>query len=119
LEAQIGELDRDFASDVIVDRRRDANAARLCDALKPRRNIHAVAKNVMRLDDDVADVNAYTVRNAPVFQVAGCKFMNVVLELQGRSNRFDRARKLRQEPVPGVLDNAAAVFGDCWVDGLR
>jgi hypothetical protein len=38
------------------------------------------------------------------------------LELHSRSNRFDRARKLRQEPIASVLDNAAAVFGYCRGD---
>ena len=42
-----------------------------------------------------------------------CKFANTRLELYRSSNGFDRARKLRQEPVAGVLHDAAAVFGDC------
>jgi hypothetical protein len=50
LLAQIGELDADLASDMIVGRRRNADAAGFCDAFKPRRNIYAVAKDVMRLD---------------------------------------------------------------------
>jgi hypothetical protein len=102
---------------MIVGRRRNADAAGFCDAFKPRRNIYAVAKDVMRLDDYITDIDAHPERNAAVFQVADWKFMNVVLELQGSPNRFDRARKLRQEAIPGVFDDAAAVFGDCWVDG--
>ena len=49
LLAHIRELDPDFAENLIVSRRRDADAARFGDALKPRRNIDAVAKNVVRL----------------------------------------------------------------------
>jgi hypothetical protein len=73
----------------------------------------------MRLDDYVADIDAHTESNAPVFRIADCKVVDAGLELHGSSNRFDRARELRQEPVPGVLHDAAAVFGDCWVDGVH
>ena len=73
----------------------------------------------MGLDDYVADVDAHTENNAPVFRITGCKFLDAGLELHGSSNRFDRARKLRQEPVAGVLHDAAAVFGDCWLDSIR
>ena len=95
LLAQIGELDPDLTTDVIVGRRRDADATGLCDAFKPRRNIDAVLKDVVRLHNHIADIDAHTESNTPVFQVAGCKFTNAVLELQGRPNRFDSAWKLR------------------------
>src|SRR6266702_1485448 len=65
--AQIAELNPDLALDLIVGRRRDADAARFCDALKPRRNIYAIPKNVMRLNNHVADIDAHTESNAPVF----------------------------------------------------
>ena len=70
LLAQIGELNPDLASDLIVGRRRDADAAGFCDALKPCRNINAVSKDVMGLDDYVADIDAHTESNAPVFRVS-------------------------------------------------
>jgi hypothetical protein len=94
-------------------------AARFCDALKPCRNIHAVAKDVMRLGDYVANIDAYTESNAPVFHIADCKLMNAALKLHSSPNGLDRARKLRQEPIPGVLHDAAAVFGNCWINGVR
>ena len=65
--AQIGELDADLNRDMIVSGRRDADAAGFCDALKPRRNIYAVPKDVMRLDNHVADVDSHTESNAIVF----------------------------------------------------
>lgn len=45
LLAQIGEFDPDLASDLIVGRQRDANAAGFCDALKPRCDVNAVSKD--------------------------------------------------------------------------
>src|SRR5262252_5815429 len=104
---------------MIVGRRRDADAARFCDALKPRRNIHAVAKDVMRLGNYVANIDAHTESNAPVLHIADCKLMNAALELHSSPNSLDRARKLRQESVPNVLHDAAAMLGNCWINGVR
>src|ERR1700730_167389 len=117
--APIGELSSDFASDLIVRGEGDADAARFCDALKPRRDVNAVSKDVMGLDDYVADVDADAESNTPVFGIASCKFTNARLELHSSSNRLDRARKLCQEPVAGVLYDAAAVFRDCGLADAR
>jgi hypothetical protein len=51
--------------------------------------------------------------------IADSKLVDAALELHGSSNCFDRARKLRQEPVAGVLDNTAAVVGNCRSDSVR
>src|SRR5690242_12939833 len=115
----ICELKADLTSDVVVGSRRDADAAWLCNALKSRRNVYAVAKYVMRFDNHVTDIDADAERNPPVFRIGGCQFFNTGLELHSGSNRFDSARKLRQEPVAGVLDDAAAVLGDCGINGVR
>ena len=56
--------------------------------------------------------------DASVFRVASCKLINTSLELHSSSNRLDRARKLCQEPVAGILHDAAAVFGYCRVDSF-
>ena len=45
--------------------------------------------------------------------------MNADLKLHGSSNRFDGARKLSQETVPGVLHNAAAVFRNRRLNSIR
>src|SRR5215469_9389000 len=116
LLAQIGELNPDLASNVIVSGGRDADTARFRDALKPRRYIHAVSKNVTRFHNYVADIDAHTEEDALVFEITDCKFVDAGLKLHSSSNRIDRARKLRQEPVAGVFHDAAAVFRDYWLD---
>ena len=75
LLAQIGELDLDLAADLIVGRRRDADATGFCDALKPRRDVDAVPKNIVRLDNYVADIDADTEGNTLVFRITDCKFI--------------------------------------------
>jgi hypothetical protein len=118
LFAHINELSTDPASDLIVGARRDANAARFCNALKPRRNVHTIPKDVVRLDNYVADIDSYAERNAIVFGLIDCKFMNAGLELYRSSDRFNGARELRQEAIAGVLHDAATVLGDCWMDRI-
>ena len=54
-----------------------------------------------------------------ILRVSDCKFLDAGLELHSGPNRFDRAWKLRQEPVAGVLDDAAAVFGNCGRHSVR
>src|SRR5215470_16120572 len=76
LFAQIGELNPDLASDVIVGRRRDADSVRLCDAFKSGCNVNAVPKDVMGLDDDVTDVDAHAESNAAVLDLIDCEFVN-------------------------------------------
>jgi hypothetical protein len=89
------------------------DAARFCDALKPRCNIHAVPEDVMGLDNYVTDIDAHPESNPPVVRIAGRKFFDAGLELRSSTNRFDCARKLRQEPVAGVLHDATAMVADC------
>src|SRR6516165_7151089 len=98
---------------MIVGSRRDADTPGFCNALKPCRNIHATPKDVMRLGNYVADIDAHAESNALVFRITHCKDVDAGLELHSSPNCFDCARKLRQEPVPGVLDNTAAVVGNC------
>ena len=119
LLAQIGELNPNLAANLIVGGRRYANAAGLCNAFKPCRNIYAVAKNVMRLDNHVADIDADAESNPSIFRIGGREFFDAGLKLCSGSNRFDRAWKRCQEPVAGILDDAAAVVGDRRRDTIR
>jgi hypothetical protein len=73
----------------------------------------------MRLDNYVADIDAHTESNALVFRVSDCELFDAGLELHSGSNRLNRARKLRQEPVAGALDNAAAVVSNFRGDSVR
>ena len=81
LLTQIGELDVNLVPNMIVSRRRDANASGICNALEPRRDIYAVPEDVMRLDNYVPDIDAYTEGNLPVCDIVKCKFLDTGLEL--------------------------------------
>ena len=117
--AHINELGPDLASNMIVGRRRDADTPGLCDALEPGRDVDAIAKDIVRLDDHVADVDANTEYKAPIFCLSGGEISNAVLKMPGRSHRFDRAGELGQKPVTCVLDHATAVLRNSWLDNAR
>ena len=99
LVAQIEKLNADLTSDMFVSRRRNADATRLCDVLKPRRDIYTVTKNIMWLDDHVADIDADAESNAGILRVGRRKFSDAGLELRSSSDCLYSARKLGQEPV--------------------
>ena len=73
----------------------------------------------MGLDNNVADVDAHAESNAAVLDLIDCEFFDAGLKLHSGSNGFDCTSKLRQEPVPGVLHDAATVFRDCGLDTIR
>nr|WP_324403908.1 hypothetical protein [Bradyrhizobium sp.] len=114
--ARFLDLEIHLVARVIEDRLRDAYASGLGNGLEARRDVDAVAKDVMGFDDDVADIEPHTEENAAAFGVAAGQFIDTGLELHGSPDRFDRAGKLRQEAVAGVLDNAAAVLRNRGLD---
>src|ERR1700736_2471760 len=118
LLARVLNLESYLIARVIEDCLRNADTAGFGNALKPCRDVDAVPKDVMRLDDHVADVDAHTERNAPVFRIIHCKFMDTVLELHRSSNRLDRRSEERREPVAGILHEVAAVFCDYRLDNV-
>src|SRR5262249_40083230 len=63
-------------------------------------------------DNYIADIDPRAEANALILWIIDRQVIHTALELNGSPNGFDSTWKLRQEPVPGVLDNAAAVYGD-------
>jgi hypothetical protein len=58
--AEIGERGLHAAINLLMDYVRNTDAAGLRNALKARRDIDAIAKDIVAIDDDVADVDADT-----------------------------------------------------------
>jgi hypothetical protein len=119
LLAQIGKLNRDFAENLIVRRRRDADTTRFGDALKTGCDIDAIAKNVMGFDNYVADINAYAKGKTLVFPVANREVMDAFLELGCSPNGLNRAPKFCQEPVASVFYDPATMLGDRRLYSVR
>src|SRR5205814_5958884 len=58
LLAEIIECDWQLVADLIADCSGDADSARVAQGLQPRGYVDAIAKNVICLDDDIADIDA-------------------------------------------------------------
>ena len=117
--AQIGEFDVNLAINLIMGRGGDANATRLGDPLKPGSDVDTVPENIVRLDDYIADIYAVPEDNSLVCCVSGREISNAILKMFGCSNRFDRARELGKKTVASVLDDAASVLRNGWLDNTR
>ena len=99
LRAQILERGRKLARRLVVNGAGHIELARCAQRLEPGRDIHAVAVDVVALDNDVADIDADAELDPARIADIG------VAAAQGRQNRqraidrVDGARKLHQKPV--------------------
>ncbi len=115
LLAQIDEIDIDLASNLLIRGRRNANAARLSNALQPRRNIDAITEDVVGVDNDVADIDPDPVSELRVGCTC-CPLRHFPLNRNCASHGVDGACELDQHAVAGRLDNPPLVRGDFGID---
>ena len=86
--------------------------------LSIRRNVDAVAEDVVALDDDVADMNADAEadRIGAGARAANFALAELFLYLDGASNRVHRAGEFQQRTVAHELDDTAGMRGDRRID---
>jgi hypothetical protein len=92
--------------------------ARLGQFLKPGGHVHAVAVDVLALDDHVAKVDSYAELEPMLRQEGGVALTQGVLDADSAGQRLDNAREVGQHAVARRADNAAFVLGDEPVDDL-
>src|SRR5258706_15880715 len=112
LLAQIGELDLDLASNLIVRRRRNADTSRLSNALKPRSDVDAVPEDVVALDQNVSKVDPDPEQHTPVLRDAFVPLGHHRLHGHGTLDRIYDRGKLKQHAVPSGLHEATPVLCD-------
>ena len=113
--AQIDEICVDLASNLLVRGRRNANAARLSNTLKPRRNIDAIAEDVVGIDNDVANIDPDSVPELRVGCTC-CALRHSPLNCNRASHGIDGTCELDQHAVAGRLDNPAFALSDFGID---
>jgi hypothetical protein len=122
LDALIADiLERDIVqslADLVAHRARNADASRLREHFEARRHVDAVAKDVVVLDDHVAQIDAdpklHPSRRRDV-RVAPC---HPALDLGCAQYRIGDAVELDQHAVASGLDDAAAILRDGRIDEL-
>jgi hypothetical protein len=118
LLAQILESVGQLVADLISHHPRDADPARLGEGLQTRRDIHAVAEDVVGLDDDVAEIDPDPEPDPAVLRQTGLAIDHRALHLGGAPDGVDDALEFRQRPVTGRLDDAAGMLADLRVNEL-
>ncbi len=110
------ESDIDLAANLPVGVIGNADAAWLGDSLKPRCDVDTIAKNIVVVDDDVADVNANAKFDPEFRRYADVLFSHLSLNLRRTAYGVDGTGKLDQRAIAGGIDDATAVGGDRRID---
>ena len=99
-------------------RAREAHAARLGDALEPRRDVDAVAQKVVAFDEDVAEMNADAIDDALAFGQVRVALGHHALHRERAFGRRNDRGKLDEQGVAHRLEEPPAVRGDDRRRGL-
>jgi hypothetical protein len=95
---------------------RDTDAAWLSDSFQAGCNINAVAKDIVVVDDDVADVDADTKFDSALLWHLGVMRRRVALDLDRASCCVYRACELNQHAVARGLDDTASMLDDFGIN---
>src|SRR6516162_3022924 len=109
LLAHVIECDIELVSHLVVHHSTDADAARLVDRFKARRDVDPVSIDVAAVPDDVAEVDAHAELNAAFGRHIGVALGHPLLHFDRAAYRVDDAGELDQQAVAGGLDDATAV----------
>ncbi len=90
-------------------RYQDATGRRL--GLEARGDVHAVAEQIVVLDDQVAEMQPHAEQDGAILGLGAGLLANRLLQLDGGGERVDGAGELHQHAVAGQLDDAAAALG--------
>ena len=118
LPAAVGEIQIELVADQAVDLAGDADAARLRQALEPGRHVDAVAVDIVRLDDDVAEVDPHAEQHAAFLRLIGVQLGHRRLDRHRALDRVDHAGELDQRAVAGLFHDSAVPLGDPRIDDL-
>ena len=112
LFAKILEGDRQRPSCVLLNPRRYADATRLGKTFEACCDIHAVAEDVIGLDDYVAQIDANTECDLLVRDYAGTSLGDTLVDLDCTPNGLHDALEFCKKAVADCLYACPAVIGD-------
>ena len=116
LRTHVLKADIDLATNLPVSIVGNANAARFCDPFETHRNIDPVTKDIVLFDDDVTDVNADAKFDPLDLRHIDILFGHAALDFVGTSYGVHDAGELNESAVPGILDDASAMFSDFGIE---
>src|SRR5262245_23256363 len=98
---------REPVTDLVSDHSRDTNPAALGERLQSRRDIHTVAKDVMLLDDYVAQIDPDAEPDAPLVGHLRFAIDHPALDLHSAAHGVHYTEKFRQHAIASIFDDAA------------
>ncbi len=104
--------------DLVAHDRRNTDPARLGQGFETCRDIDPVAKDIVAVLDDVAEVDPHAEEDSPRLGYARVAFGHPLLHLERAAHRIDDAPELDQKPIARGLDDAAPVLLDLGVAEL-
>jgi len=112
LLAKILELERQFLHDVIVNAPRDADPARVRQALQARGDVDAIAENISVLQHDVADIDSDAELHSTVFFEVVVRVSQFILDFDRALDSRQGAAERRKDAVAGRSANSSLVLRD-------
>ena len=94
----------------------NANASGFRDSFEARCDIDAVAKDIIVVDDYIADVNADSKFNPEFRRHAGVPFGHLPLDFHRTARGADSTSKLGQKTIASSLNYTTAIRGECRID---
>jgi len=110
LLAEIGESHRQFVPDLVVCCPRNTYTAGFAKRFQTSRDIDAVAKNIVAINDDVADVDSDSKYNLFFRGNTGVTPDHAALNLDRTTNGIDHAGEFDQHPIAGSFHDAAVML---------
>ena len=118
LLAGIDEVGRHLALHLPPSVLGNRDAARFGNALDPRRDVDAVAKDILAFDDDVADVDPDPELDRIGFGATGIVLPKLSLNLDRAGDSVHGAREFHQRAVAHEFDDTAGMGRNHRVDKL-
>src|SRR5215471_11650901 len=97
---------------------RNIDLARLRDAFDARGDIDAIAVDVVRFHDDVAEIDADAILDPRLLRKRGVATNEILLNDDAAPNGLDGAVEDCDEAVAGRLDQTSMVLGDAGLDEI-
>ena len=110
------EREAELVQDLVAHDAAHADSSRLCNSLYPRRDVDTIAKYVVAVDDDVANIDTDAKFDPLVGSERRIAFSHSTLHIDGTAHRIHHAGEFQEQTVAGGLDDATTVLNDFRVD---
>ena len=118
LLAEILEAQVEAVLDVAEGAAGDADGARLGKRLQPRCYVHAIAQDVVALDDHLIEIDAHAELDAPVEGHVAIALAHALLDRDRALDRPDHAREFDQGAIAAGAHEPAAMPADLRIHEL-